>query len=102
MKSEGLGYAEIVKGSEVLIDGMEGVKSMLCGGRTRVANVRSIDRRPLILCYGELPQRVPVTKLPLYCLELMVELEHERRHSSSKEHDMLWLVEPAKVLHFDI
>ena len=63
MKSEGLGYAEIVKGSEVLIDGMEGVKSMLCGGRTRVANVRSIDRRPLILCYGELPQRVPVMKL---------------------------------------
>lgn len=52
VKSEGLGYAETVKESEVLIDGVEEVKSMLCGRRTGVARVRSIDTRtPIIVLW---------------------------------------------------
>ena len=46
---KGLGYVEKPIGSEVLIDGMKEVKSMLCGDRTMVTNIRSTDMRPLII-----------------------------------------------------
>ncbi len=46
---KGLGYAERAIGSEVLIDVMEEVKSMLCGDRSMVTNVTSTDTRPLII-----------------------------------------------------